>query len=246
MRDGDRRAEGADERVDPVGDGDGHRGDGVFDPVEEPPVVETGAAAVSGALDGGAVIAVPGVGGYCLAVRTASAEGEARLAAVAADPEGPHFAVGHLEDVRALTSAWNDELHRLLERCWPGPVEVFLPRAAGAGPEEGDGEASAWAVTIGMPDGRALRRLCKEHGPWRTVPLRLTDAREVAHAFDASDVACIVDGGTREGQPPTVVDATVSPARILREGALPGDFIEATMTMGNRRRWFSRSHRKEG
>ena len=27
-----------------------------------------------------------------------------------------------------------------------------------------------------MPDGRALRKLCREHGPWRTVPLRLTEA----------------------------------------------------------------------
>ena len=97
-----------------------------------------------------------------------------------------------------------------------------------------------------MPDGRALRKLCKEHGPWRTVPLRQTEAGEVAHAFGASDVACVVDGGVREGQPPTVVDATVSPVRVLREGALPGNFIDATMAMSTRRRWFSRACQREG
>ncbi len=213
---------------------------------DHPPVVEAGATEVTGALDGGAVVAVPGVGGYCLAVRTESPEGEARLAALAADPEGPHFAVGHRADVRTLTSHWSDELERLLERCWPGPVEVFLPRAAGAGPDDGDEESSSWAVTVGMPEGRALRRLCKEHGPWRTVPLRLTDALEVARAFDASDVACVVEGGRREGEPATVVDATVSPVRVLREGALPGNFIDATMAMGTRRRWFARHRPKEG
>ncbi len=210
------------------------------------PVVGTGAAEVVGALDGGAVIAVPAVGGYCLAVRTESPDGEARLAALAPDPEGPHYAVGHLDDVRGLTTAWTDELHRLLERCWPGPVEVFLPLAAGVGPDDGDEEPNPWAVTVGMPEGRALRRLCKEHGPWRTVPLRQTEAGEVAHAFDASDVACVIDGGVREGQPATVVDATVSPVRVLREGALPGNFIDATMAMSTRRRWFSRARQREG
>ena len=59
-----------------------------------------------------------------------------------------------------------------------------------------------------MPDGRALRRLCREHGPWRTVPLRFTEPEEVAQAFRADDVAVVVDGGRREGPPPTVVDAT--------------------------------------
>jgi tRNA A37 threonylcarbamoyladenosine synthetase subunit TsaC/SUA5/YrdC len=52
-------------------------------------------------------------------------------------------------------------------------------------------------------------------------------------------VACVIDGGRREGEPPTVVDATVSPVRVLREGALPSNFIDATMAMGmRRRRWF--------
>lgn len=231
--------------------------DAGFDHGIDPPVVDTASAAVPAALDDGAVIAVPGVGGYCLAVRTASAAGEARLASLVADPEGPHYAVGHRDDVRDLTSAWSDELRSLLERCWPGPVEVFLPRTghgeddahadepAEPRPYDVEEDTGAWAVTIGMPDGRALRKLCREHGPWRTVPLRLTDAREVAHAFDVSDVAFVVDGGHREGEPPTIVDATVTPVRVLREGALPANFIDATMAMGNRRRWFSRTRVRE-
>ncbi|HTU39785.1 MAG TPA: Sua5/YciO/YrdC/YwlC family protein [Acidimicrobiales bacterium] len=211
-------------------------------PTVEPPVIASAGAEAAGALDGGAVIAVPGVGGYCLAVRTGSHEREERLADLAADPEGPHYAVGHRDDVRSLTSAWNDELNQLLERCWPGPVEVFLPRTAEGAPYDVEADSGAWAVTVGMPDGRAMRKLCREHGPWRTVPLRLTQAHEVAHAFSAADVACIIDGGPREGEPPTVVDATVTPVRVLREGALPANFIDATMAMGARkRRWFRSS-----
>ena len=140
------------------------------------------------ALGAGAVVAVPNVGGYCLAVRAGSFDGEARLVELAADPDGPHYAVGRIDDLRALTSAWSDELGTLLQRCWPGPVEVFLPWRRDAAHEpvpERPGRRAhrptvpkmvrtclgAWAAVVGMPDGRALRRLCREQGPWRTVPL---------------------------------------------------------------------------
>ncbi len=150
------------------------------------------------ALGAGAIVAVPNVGGYSLAVRAGSLDDEAKLVELAADPDGPHYAVGQIEDVRALTSGWTDELGTLLERCWPGPVEVFLPRAGGpgwtdgaesgvaVGPDDGAAENGAWAAVVGMPDGRALRRLCREQGPWRTVPLRFTEAEEVAQAFGAA------------------------------------------------------------
>jgi tRNA A37 threonylcarbamoyladenosine synthetase subunit TsaC/SUA5/YrdC len=245
-----------------------------------PALVGAGAAAVVEALVAGQIVAVPNVGGYSLAVRSDSLDGEARLVELAADPDGPHYAVGQIDDVQALTSGWTDELKTLLQRCWPGPLEVFLPSAgSGAGDSPGDeGDApvglhaapddgatanaatanaatanaatndgapeyGAWAVVVGMPDGRALRRLCREHGPWRTVPLRFTEPEEVVQAFRVSDVAVVVDGGRREGPTPTVVDATLKPIRVLREGALPASFIEGTMLMSTRRKLFSRHKR---
>ncbi len=225
--------------------------------VARPPIVAAGAALAAEALAAGAIIAVPAVGGYCLAVRAGSPEVEAQLVELAADPEGPHYAVGSIEALRSLTSGWTGEVGRLLERCWPGPLEVFLPQADAAGAEGADAVAEpagdpgaapsgGWAVVVGMPDGRALRRLCRDQGPWRTVPLSFTEAQQVARAFDAAAVALVVDGGRREGPPPTLVDATVSPVRVLREGALPGSFIEGTMLMSTRRRWFSRSRPAQG
>jgi tRNA A37 threonylcarbamoyladenosine synthetase subunit TsaC/SUA5/YrdC len=253
--------------------------DGAGTEVEGPKVVGIADAELEVALAEGAVVAVPGVGGYCLAVRVGTPGAEARLEAIAADPDGPHYAVGHRDDVRGLTSGWTDELERLLERCWPGPVDVFLPRASADGDDGDDGGSTVgdvnsvsepggasqpsapsapsdpqdpsetprggWAVTVGMPDGRALRRLCKQHGPWRTVPLTFNEASEVAHAFDVADVSLVVDGGRRDGAPPTLVDATVTPVRVLREGALPSNFIDATLAMGARKRWFSRARSKE-
>jgi len=212
-----------------------------------PPLVGARSRAVVEALAAGAIVGVPGVGGYCLAVRTGSSEGEARLVELAADPEGPHYAVGRIEDVRTLTSGWTDEMQTLLERCWPGPVEVFVPRGSGSttpdGLHENGAPQRAWAVVVGMPDGRALRQLCREQGPWRTVPLRFTEPGEVAQAFRAEDVAVVVDGGSRQGLPPTIVDATAKPIRFMREGLLPASFIQGTMMMSARRKLFSKKKR---
>jgi tRNA A37 threonylcarbamoyladenosine synthetase subunit TsaC/SUA5/YrdC len=235
----------------------------ISDNEDHPPLVGARSAAVVEALAAGEIVGVPGVGGYSLAVRTGSSEGEARLVELAADPDGPHYAVGRIEDVRTLTSGWNDDMQTLLERCWPGPVEVFVPRASpsgGSDPEAGgigsttagglravsdddSPQRGAWAVVVGMPDGRALRQLCREQGPWRTVPLRFTEAEEVASAFRAEDVAVVVDGGSRQGLPPTVVDATVKPIRFMREGLLPASFIQGTMMMSARRKLFSKKKR---
>jgi L-threonylcarbamoyladenylate synthase len=210
-----------------------------------PPIVAAGAREVQDALAAGRIIAVPAVGGYSLAVRAGSPGAEARLVELAADPDGPHYAVGHADAVRALTSGWTDDLGRLLERCWPGPVEVFLPwvEAPADGPDAAGGRPGVWAAVVGMPDGRVLRRLCREQGPWRTVPLSFNAPGEVTQAFDRADVALVVDGGRRDGAPPTLVDATVSPIRVLREGALPASFIVGTMLMSTRRRLFSRTKR---
>ncbi len=89
--------------------------------------MSAGAREVADALAAGSVIAVPAVGGYCLAVRAGAPDAERRLVELAADPDGPHYAVGHIDAFRKLTSGWTDEVGQLLERCWPGPVEVFVP-----------------------------------------------------------------------------------------------------------------------
>ncbi len=193
-------------------------------------------SALAEALDAGRLVALPWVGGYCLAAREDIPAAEARLAALVADPEGPHFAVGELDAARRLTSGWTDELDKLLQRVWPGPLEVFVSRAGHPPGEDRDGAGTAgWAAVVAMPESRAIRRLCREHGPWRIVPLVIDDAREVAQAFDAADVPLVVDGGRREGPRPTLVDATVKPLRVLREGALPAHFVEGAMAMANRR-----------
>jgi tRNA A37 threonylcarbamoyladenosine synthetase subunit TsaC/SUA5/YrdC len=195
---------------------------------------------VAEALHSGAVVGLPGVGGgYVLAVQAGSPEREARLLELAPDVVEPHYAAGSAADVRALTSNWTDELARLLERCWPGPLEITVvhPRPGPSGPR---------TVTVGTPHLRALRRLCRTSGPWRTAHVATTDARATAQLYAGSEVRLVVDGGECHGPPLTLVDATSSPLRVVHEGALPSSFIEAAMLMGARRRRLWRSRRPGG
>ena len=202
--------------------------------VAVPPVVRPGAPAVAQALGTGAVVGLPAVGGYCLAVRAGTPGAEDRVEALARQPTGgigraaddwPRYLVADAEGVGALADEGGDELMALLARCWPGPLEVAVRR---------DGVL----ITVGQPDGRALRRLCRDCGPWRAASLGPAAASDVAAAYRAVDVACVVDGGARGGAPATVVDVTVTPLCVVRQGALPASYIEAAMLMGNRRRWF--------
>ena len=218
-----------------------------------PPLVGAGAAAVVEALVAGAIVAVPNVGGYSLAVRAGSLDDEARLIELAADPDGPHYAVGQIDDVRALTSGWTDELGTLLQRCWPGPVEVFLPWA-GAATQIGRRAGRRIATQTTAPE----RRLGGRGGHARRAGAApaLPRARPMAHrppplhraGGSGAGLQRRRRGGRRRRRPtrrpaPTVVDATLTPIRVLREGALPTSFIEGTMLMSTRRKLFSRTKR---
>ena len=117
-------------------------------------------------------------------------------------------------------------------------ARAMRPTVARAG--SGYGRRS-WACPTGGPCGACVESRDRG-GPSRSGSTRPT---EVAQAFAVEDVAVVVDGGRREGPLPTVVDATVTPMKVLREGALPASFIEGTMLMSTRRRLFSRSKRPD-
>ena len=170
-----------------AGDGTSNGGS---DGTTNPPVVHAGAAEVGPALARGAVVAVPAVGGYSLAVQVGTNDAESRLEALAADPDGPHYAVGHRHDVRALTSGWSEEVERLLERCWPGPVDVFLPRVGRWG------RAAGSSGRGGRDPGRH-RRVGGDGGDARKSghPPPLQGARALAH--HPSHVQRALRGGTR-------------------------------------------------
>jgi len=112
----------------------------------------------------------------------------------------------------------------LAEAFWPGPLTVLLP-ASSRLPGALLGGSRTGGVRI--PDLRWLRELVRMAG----FPLTATSANlsggeeasapgEVIRAFTGK-VDLIVDGGdTAGGRPSTVLDLSVRPPEILRQGAV--------------------------
>jgi L-threonylcarbamoyladenylate synthase len=107
-----------------------------------------------------------------------------------------------------------------IEKCdlikyWPGPLTLIFWK------KEGQKEK----IGVRMPKHTLLYKLLKETGPLAATsanpsgqPEALT-AQQVAETLPEVDL--ILDGGKAKiGRPSTVVDVTVSPYKVLREGSL--------------------------
>jgi L-threonylcarbamoyladenylate synthase len=193
---------------------------------------------VRGALDSGRPVAVPGDGGYQVAIR--HDHGDAlvrwRQGVSPIDDATIQIAVGRRDQVAQLTPRWDKEMSRLTDRMWPGPLTIILPSVAGDA-----------VVHVTMPAWRPLRSLCRRSGPLAVIALHgadgepLVTADEVCRQLTDEDVAFVVDGGPRRGPGSTLVDCTTSPPEVRRPGALPESYVEAALLMGVRRRsWLAR------
>ncbi len=181
---------------------------------------------VGRSLDAGSVVALPWVGSYVLAARADRPSAVASLLALAPGSASPQLLVGQSAQARQFAGDWSDEVQRLVDRCWPGPLALVVVPSSGDAP-----------MAVSMPPTRPLRRLCRAGGPWVMAVLPMTSAGEVVAS--QLEVACVVDGGPCAGPGPTVVDGTVVPPMVVEEGVLPAAFIEAALLMRPRRRWFS-------
>jgi tRNA threonylcarbamoyl adenosine modification protein (Sua5/YciO/YrdC/YwlC family) len=108
-----------------------------------------------------------------------------------------------------------------LTHHWPGALTIVGARTGASREWDLGGDAST--VGLRCPDDDALRALIREVGPLITTSANkhgqppCTTADEVRAAL--GDIP-LLDGGTRNGQPSTVVDATQDPVRVLRQGAV--------------------------
>ena len=128
-------------------------------------------------------------------------------------------------DLESLVLEITPAAERLMEACWPGPLTIVL-RASGAVPAA----LTAGTGTIGvrLPAHPDVQRLLEAVGG----PLTGTSANRAGRppATMAEDVEralgdgvdAILNGGpTPGGLPSTVVDTTVTPPRVIREGRVP-------------------------
>ena len=190
------------------------------DPLPEPAL----AAAVE-ALRAGLVVGIPTDTVYGLAVDPTRPAATDRLFEAKRRPRDVDLPVlvATPEQALLLATAVPVAATRLMDRFWPGPLTLVLPRAPEFTGDLGEDEAT---VGVRCPDHPVPRALCAEVGPLATTSANRhgepTHETAVAVADDLGEaVAVVLDGGACTGSPSTVVDCTGLEPRLLREGRVP-------------------------
>ncbi len=183
----------------------------------------------------GGVAAVPTETVYGLAANALDAAAVERVFEGKGRPDGKPVSL-FVSDITMAERFCEDvpeAAYRLAERFWPGPLTLILKRR----PIVPDA-VTAGGATVGVrcPDNPLTLALVREAG----VPLTGTsanrsgepdalDVSDVLHAFDGR-IDCVIDGGpARDGVPSTVLDLTVSPPRLLRQGGVSREALEAVL-----------------
>lgn len=203
-----------------------------------PPVLAAGEPgaleAAAAALREGKVVAVPTDTVYGLGASVDRPDGMEAVFRAKGRPPGLALpvVVGRWRQARQVAAQWPKSASQLAARFWPGALTVVVPVDPQLGRCLGGN-----GVTVGLrePDHRFVRELCRLAGPIALTSANrhgrppCTTAEAVRAAFGDDEVALVVDGGTCEGAPSTVVDCTVKPPACLRAGAVDWSWIEASL-----------------
>ena len=175
------------------------------------------------ALDRGQVVAIPTDTVYGLAARMDRPEARERIYELKRRPSGLELPVlvADADQAWGLALAVPAAAHRLADRFWPGALTIIVPAEGGG------------TVGLRVPANDLVVELCRACGPLATTSANLhgepplTTAIAVANAFGGD--LLVVDGGTCDGAASTVVDCTVDPPALLREGAISWTDVQRTV-----------------
>lgn len=190
------------------------------------PATAEGLRAADALLRGGELVAFPTDTVHGLAVRRDDQAALERLFELKGRPSDRRVAwlVRDLEQARAIGLRVDDRAARLAQRFWPGGLTLVLAAPNGEtlgvrAPDHPTAQALL-ALTGPLPTSSANR-----HGEPETF-----GADDLLVAFAMSDgPAAIVDGRSPGGRASSVLDLTVEPARLLREGAIPRMELETVI-----------------
>ncbi|MBA2263234.1 MAG: threonylcarbamoyl-AMP synthase [Chloroflexi bacterium] len=167
-------------------------------------------------LTAGKVVAFPTDTVYGIGVALSRRERLDDLFALKARPADRRIPILVSDLAQAIGAGWeaDERAHRLTERFWPGALTLVLA---------GSGETQAFRV----PDHPVVLQLIRAAGPILSTSANRSGEPEtlgaddvlIAFALQQDGLAAVVDGGTAPGGvASTVLDLSVTPARILREG----------------------------
>jgi L-threonylcarbamoyladenylate synthase len=179
-------------------------------------------SALAASLRGGGVAAVPTETFYGLAADPLSERGVGRILELKRRPEGKPLLVlfGARRQLAPLGVASSPESLDRYFAVWPAPLTVVLPLAAPVPASLG-----ARSLAVRLPAHAALAALLESIGAVTGTSANRS-GEPACYRADAveeilgGELDVIVDGGTTPGGlASTLLDATVDPPRVLREGA---------------------------
>jgi L-threonylcarbamoyladenylate synthase len=185
------------------------------------------------ALHGGGLVAFPTDTLYALGANALSADAIERVHTVKGRHQGKPLSVlvPSVEAIDALGVSLSDPVRNLMLRFWPGALTVIV-KSSNQFPAALSGAIGT--VGLRIPGGAVARALLAAFGG----PIIGTsankaggpdpgDAKTVQRAI-GGQIDLILDGGrVALGVPSTVLDCSVEPARLLREGAVPRSRLAA-------------------
>jgi tRNA threonylcarbamoyl adenosine modification protein (Sua5/YciO/YrdC/YwlC family) len=195
---------------------------------------------VVAALRDGSVVAVPTDTVYGLAVDPWQPAAVAQLFAVKERPTTvplPVLVAGW-EQVDSLAGRLEPAAAQLVDRYWPGPLTLVVPRVDSFVADLGGPPSARATVGLRWPDHPAMAALCAALGPLAVTSANrhgaapATTVAEVERQFvggkdpraegsGAAGLSVLLDGGRCTGTPSTVVECHGRSVQCLRDGALP-------------------------
>jgi len=128
-------------------------------------------------------------------------------------PAGKPFQIliSDLSQLDELTDKVSEKAQELISKHWPGPLTLIFKNKGGSS-----------TVGVRMPDHSLLRELIKLTGPLASSSANLSGESDPTSADEVKiEADLLLDGGKcRLGQPSTVIDASVDPPQILRQGSI--------------------------
>ncbi len=125
-----------------------------------------------------------------------------------------------LEDLRPLVDI-NQPAIELADEFWPGPLTLVVASAVPL--PDWVGDHARHTVAVRVPDHATARRLFASTGPLAVTSANRSGEPPAnddgeARAIFGEAVAVYLPGASRRGAASTVVDVTVDPPRVVREG----------------------------
>ena len=138
--------------------------------------------------------------------------------------------ISHPDMLIRLAKEVPPALEKVLEQCWPGPLTVILPKHPGTLASVTPSDR----IGVRIPDDMLCLRVLERVG--RPLAVRnaslsasrpMIDPDAVAEAY-SGHVDCILGAGlcSLDGAPSSVLNATVEPFELLREGGVPRSVLK--------------------